>query len=524
MRLVSDFCLGKRENALEARQDTVPSIYPAVFGSPRLLAMRSRPQIKATGATKNDYPQSYDFVPLHVSRDLVLHHPASSRLIANLQRCKSASTMTTIHFLPPELLSMILDMTCRAESSRKATEAPQILGMVSKLWRTVILGTPSIWTTYYIDKTMTSKGAEQALERSGSLPLTLQAVDDSSDVVVIKEHLSKLGSRSTRWRTVEVAHPDAAVILETGIPSALPAIHTMVVKATPRPIDLSRLDHHPFLPPLPPHPPVSLEWNVRRYSTLRQLELCKVEVKSSEVADFLDFLEACSDLHRLSLDGIWERDSYAAPRSIILPTLRELELRGIPSSGVLKWIIAPNLERLLLEKVAQLRYWTPLEIGPHYGTATDVTLLRFSTVPSALRDILRAVPLVSQLNLLSFDFRSPYALCADIILQEQTLPCLTELHIQGIFSLHQLRKAVEVHRETLTEVKVHCLDLGLPEESLAREYVERDEALKWFKEESSVTFSVDHCRGIFGSRYWTHDDRRWRREMTCTPEHQTTTS
>lgn len=432
--------------------------------------------------------------------------------------------MTTIHFLPPELLSMILDMTCRAESSRKATEAPQILGMVSKLWRTVILGTPSIWTTYYIDKTMTSKGAEQALERSGSLPLTLQAVDDSSDVVVIKEHLSKLGSRSTRWRTVEVAHPDAAVILETGIPSALPAIHTMVVKATPRPIDLSRLDHHPFLPPLPPHPPVSLEWNVRRYSTLRQLELCKVEVKSSEVADFLDFLEACSDLHRLSLDGIWERDSYAAPRSIILPTLRELELRGIPSSGVLKWIIAPNLERLLLEKVAQLRYWTPLEIGPHYGTATDVTLLRFSTVPSALRDILRAVPLVSQLNLLSFDFRSPYALCADIILQEQTLPCLTELHIQGIFSLHQLRKAVEVHRETLTEVKVHCLDLGLPEESLAREYVERDEALKWFKEESSVTFSVDHCRGIFGSRYWTHDDRRWRREMTCTPEHQTTTS
>ncbi|KAG8891997.1 hypothetical protein FRC01_014404, partial [Tulasnella sp. 417] len=382
--------------------------------------------------------------------------------------CKCASTMTSIQLLPPELLSMILDITCRTTSPSKTTEAPQLLGLVSKLWRAVVLGTPSIWTTYYIDKTMTSRGAEHALARSGSLPLTLRVVDDSSNVVAINEHLSKLGSRSARWRTVEVAHPDAAAILETGIPSTLPAIHTMVVRATPRPIDLSRLDHHPFLPPLPPHPPVSLEWNMRRYSTLRHLDLCKVAVKSSEVADFLDFLEACSDLHHLSLDGIWERDSYVAPRSITLPALRELELRRVPSSSVLKWIIAPNLERLLLEKIAQLRYWTPVEIGSHYGTATDVTLLRFSTLPSALRDILRAVPLVSQLKLLSFDIRSPYALCADIILQEQTLPCLAILHIQGIFSLYQLKKAVEVHRETLTEVKVHCLDLGLPEESLAR--------------------------------------------------------
>ncbi|KAG9018109.1 hypothetical protein FRB90_012260 [Tulasnella sp. 427] len=425
--------------------------------------------------------------------------------------------MPSIHFLPPELLSFIMDIACHSEQPAKTrtNQTSQILGLVSKLWRAVVLGTPSIWTTYYLEKTISVNNTKKALERSGGLPLTLRAVDDSSDFTDINEQLSTLQSRSARWKTVEIAHPNAASVLESGIPSTLPAIHTLVVKATPRSIDLSRLDHHPFPPPSPPQPSVSLAWNARRYSTLRHLELGKVKLKSSEVEDFLDFLEACSDLHSLKLHGIWERGQYNAARSVTLPSLQELELRGIPSSSVLAWIVAPRLRRLVLEKVAQLRYWAPVEIGSNFASATDVTLLRFSTLPSALRNIVSAVPLVSDLALISFDFRSPYALSADIILQDQTLPCLKSLHIQGVFSLYQLTKTVKFHQSTLEKVKVHYFDLGLSEESLAREYVERDDALKWLREESSVVFDVDHCGNIFGSRYWSHEDRRWRREMTC---------
>lgn len=422
--------------------------------------------------------------------------------------------MATTTLLPPELLSIILELVCRGAPPNTEKTA-HILGLVSKLWRAIVLSTPSIWTVFYVGNPRQTKHLQNTVDWSGDLPLDIHIVDESSRFAVIREQLSKLDNKANRWQSLKISHPDAVTILEKMVPSALPGIRTLSIKAPPRPL----CDYYPFVPDYPSPPTFSLSWTSLQLPHLQTLELIDIIIKPKTVLDFLDFLQTCTELHRLVLDRLWEGDTYDTPRSVTLQALREFELRGTSSSNVLRWIIAPNLQRLVVEKTAQARIWSPVEISSHYATATDVTLIRFSPVPVALRNIIRAVPLVSSLTLLEFDFRSPDAFSAEAVLQEQALPCLTTLHIQGTFSLYLLQRAVEVHRATLKTVEVHCFDLGLVDESLAREYQERDETLEWLKGQSWFTFKINHGSGVFGDRYWSHQDHKWRRRMKCTPGH-----
>lgn len=424
--------------------------------------------------------------------------------------------MMTIEFLPPEILSIVLEQACR-DASPNTEQAAQTFGWVSKLWRTIVFNTPSIWTVFYIGDRRQTKPIHNAMGRSGDLPLDVHIVDASSKIGAIREQLSDLANKAERWRTLRISHPDAVHILEQLSPPELPGIQTLSVKVTPCQYNIPLQDYYPFIPDYPSSPTFSLSWASLQLPRLQDLEFTDIILEPKAVVEFLDFLQACPDLRRLALNYVWERGTYDTPRSVTLHSLRELELRGISSPHVLRWIEAPQLQRLVVEKKGLPRAWAPVEIGTHYATATDVTLIRFSTLPATLRNILRAVPLVSSLKLLEFDFRSPDAFSAEAVLQEQPLPCLTSLRVQGTFSLFQLKKAVEVHRATLSNVEVHCLDLGLPEESLAKEYQERDEALKWLKEQSWFTLKVDQGSGIIGDRYWSHQDQKWRRKMECGP-------
>ncbi|KAG8891243.1 hypothetical protein FRC01_014815, partial [Tulasnella sp. 417] len=359
----------------------------------------------------------------------------------------------------------------------------------------------------------TGRRVQNAMDRSGGLPLDVHIVDESSTIGPIREQLSDLANKADRWQTLRISHPDAVLILEQLSPPELPGVRTLFVKATTRQYNLPLQDYYPFVPDYPSPPTFSLSWASLQLHRLQDLELSDVIIKPKEVVEFLDFLQSCSDLQRLVLNHIWERSTYDTPRSITLHSLQGIELRGIPSSQILRWIVAPKLQRLVVEKTTLPRTWNHVEISTHYATATDVTLIQFSRSPAALRNIVRVVPLVSKLKLLEFDFRSPYAFNAEAVLQEQALPCLTSLHVQGTFSLFQLQKAVEIHRATLTNVEVHCLDLGLPEESLQREYRERDEAWKWLRDQSWFTFKVNQDSGILGDRYLSHQDQKWRRKI-----------
>ncbi|KAG9044545.1 hypothetical protein FS837_007950, partial [Tulasnella sp. UAMH 9824] len=195
--------------------------------------------------------------------------------------------------------------------------------------------------------------------------------------------------------------------------------------------------------------------------------------------------------------------------------LKELQLRGITSSEILQWVTVPSLEKLVVEKNSQLRYWTPVDITSNYATATNVTLIRFSTDPYALLNVLRAVPLVSEVVLASTDLRPQHSFCTESVLIEHKLPLLTSLHIQGVASLPRLKAVVEAYGETLTEVKAHCLDLGVPDDSVANAYSERDEALEWLKDQGTFKFDICHSLDAYGGRYRCHEDQICRKKMVC---------
>ncbi|KAG8945667.1 hypothetical protein FRC04_000628 [Tulasnella sp. 424] len=424
--------------------------------------------------------------------------------------------MSHVQCLPPELLSYVLELACIAEVPAQ-TQAAHILGRVSKLWRETVFSTPAIWTTFYISKIGDPRSFDVPLLRSGALPVDVRVVDEATKLKAAREQLEALARHSARWKNVEISHPDAFDLLGKAIPLSLPTLQSLAVKITCQRLSPSLMYFYSF-PEYSSAPDIDLEWKSRLYPSLRQLDLFDIEVRPSETEDFLGFLHAHDGLERLALRNIWQYDPYTPPRTVVLPKLKELELRGISSSEVLRWINAPNLQKLVVEKSSQPRYWTTVDIKSNYATANDVTLIRFSTAPDALRNVLGAVPLTSHLKLASTDLRVRYSFCAESILTENELPLLASLHIQGIASMPRLKAVVETYEKTLRSVKIHCLDLGLPEESFIKDYSERDEALAWMKDQTTFKFDIDHSPDAFGGRYQSHEDQKCRRKMLCPGE------
>ncbi|KAG8945666.1 hypothetical protein FRC04_000627 [Tulasnella sp. 424] len=425
--------------------------------------------------------------------------------------------MSRVQYLPPELLSYVLELACIAEAPAQVQVA-HILGKVSKLWRETVFSTPAIWTTVYISKTGDPRSFDVPLLRSGVLPVDVRVVDEATKLKAAREQLEALARHSARWKSVEISHPDAFDLLGKAIPLNLPMMHLLAVKITCQRLSPSLMYFYSGFPESRFAPDIDLGWKSRLYPSLRQLDLCDIEVRRSETEDFLDFLQAHDGLERLALKNIWEYDPYTPPRTVVLPKLKDLELRGFSSSEVLRWISAPNIQKLVVEQSSQLRYWTTVDIKSNYATANDVTLIRFSTAPDALRNVLSAVPLASHLKLVSTDLRARYSFCAESTLTETELPLLASLHIQGIASVPRLKAVVETYQGRLRSVKIHCLDLGLPEGSVINDYSERDEALEWMKDQTTFKFDIDHSPDAFGERYQCHEDQTCRKKMLCPGE------
>ncbi|KAG9027195.1 hypothetical protein FS837_004346 [Tulasnella sp. UAMH 9824] len=341
----------------------------------------------------------------------------------------------------------------------------------------MVFNIPSIWTSFHVSQDVDPRTLKAGLLRSRGLRFDIHVVDEATELKTAREQLNTLTQHPALWKNVEISHPEALALLEKSIPLLLSNLQSLTVKTGSQQLSPVLMSLYEPFPEYPPPPDVSLEWKNRMYPSLRCLDLCDIQLKPRETEQFLGFLEAHSTLEKLALTDIWELDAYIPSRTVVLPHIKELQLRGIPSSEILQWVNAPSLQKLMVELSSRLRLWTTVNIESNYATTTNATLVRFSTTPDALLNVLSAVPFASEVELISTDLRSRNSFHTESILIEHKLLRLTSLHIQGVISLLRLKAVVEAYRQTMTEVKVHCLDLGLPEDSFLEDYSERDEAL-----------------------------------------------
>lgn len=119
---------------------------------------------------------------------------------------------------PPEVWSAIFVQCLPTEISTLAevTKAPILIGRVCRLWRTISISTPALWSSIYICHTpqRASKPSLPAIKiwltRSGNLPLSI-SLNQNLSMVPSNELLNLLISLSVRWYHMCLSGPAALV-------------------------------------------------------------------------------------------------------------------------------------------------------------------------------------------------------------------------------------------------------------------------------------------------------------------------
>jgi hypothetical protein len=101
--------------------------------------------------------------------------------------------------LPNEILSAIFEAGCLLPRLQKPEPSFEILvSQVSRRWRDVAIGTPSLWTNVVVSNSGSACFAEAYLMRSGTLPLDLQV--DISYNPLMKLATGIIAPHASRWR------------------------------------------------------------------------------------------------------------------------------------------------------------------------------------------------------------------------------------------------------------------------------------------------------------------------------------
>ncbi|KAG8899629.1 hypothetical protein FRB99_006525 [Tulasnella sp. 403] len=418
--------------------------------------------------------------------------------------------------IPQEILSSIFEHAYHRDGS-----CMHSAGRVSKLWREVALGTPTLWSDIHVSSPSDPERTRMQLARAGATPLHIDFSDDSLTRGACMEFLSLLSTKSERWTSFRIMRFDAKALLASPLfPSVLPRLRHLDIRGANSSLPAGHLQFPKSLPALESLyvSGVSVEWEGVRLPSLEKLELKEASLGPPDLPQFLDMLDASQDLVHLVLVKIWDEDAglmdrFKAPRQITLPRLEHLEVHEPPSSHVFAWVLTPNLVTLVAKKSYWLRYWALVDI--HFPSLDKLVLLDFSNSTSAIRNFLRASPNISTLDIRHTNIMEPFGLVPDLVLQELDLLRLRNLTIHGVFSLGQVKKVALKYMETLERVRVHCLDLGLAFGSMREEYVEHDDALAWLESVPSFYFGVDHTSKCYGTRYRSLDDCRRGYRIAC---------
>lgn len=261
----------------------------------------------------------------------------------------------TIECLPDEILGFILDLAIYDPLRARRTSRTCLR------FRIVIMNTPSIWTNFYLDSSMTAHFITITGQRSGALGL--QASINSHDHYFklpsqLNDSMTALFSYSHKWVSISVsACKDVTELIQTCFPSPnLGRVRTFDFCCDR---DTSHFYQNWSMPNLryviiERFMPLSSSRLWRDATTLTKCKM--MPTFDPEFADIISFLAATPNLEWLHMDLKNLRDSI--PQSVIqLADLSKLEYlkvvicRSFPGSinRLLASISSPNLETFYLE-------------------------------------------------------------------------------------------------------------------------------------------------------------------------------
>lgn len=368
---------------MDSLQSTPPSA-PSFFRQARFLlrcpAAPKREPAKAVEVAKAEIINQLK----HRLSWLTLQRQEVSTELTHLRASFSACAR-----VPPETWSIIFEFCLPQDDSYVRpcpTVAPLLFCGVSRLWRSVAISTPSLWTSLSVNRNWRKRPRQallqQWLQRSRSLPLSLEVALSSSLQTPAAPHhdlalVQMLLESSARWRSIRFNITDTH-LLQSILNYPMPLLQTLEFSSNSAISDL-HLTHAPNLrtvslltAPLDPTP-ISLPWNQLSHLSSRYW---------TDVYTHLDVMQRCPSLEFTRLHILHAHcASFPVGPPLLMSHLKSLEVVALNGSAM-----GPILDKLVLPSLTDLTLIVPDE-SPEYGASgwpmdSVISLVQRSPCPS----------------------------------------------------------------------------------------------------------------------------------------------
>ncbi|KAJ6562713.1 hypothetical protein DFH09DRAFT_1159462 [Mycena vulgaris] len=302
-----------------------------------------------------------------------------------------SALISSMRALPPEILQEIF-MACLPASHdavMHTSEAPLLLGRICSAWRAISLSTPSLWSSLHLviprpsrgfaflvdDPAVTQRreGLRTWLQRSGTCPLSISVVNESTLDSITQECLDTILSYSCRLRSLALRHVSDEVM--SGLHSLrskdVPLLEGIeIVDTTSDPWSTTESKYLAFYSVPPNLRTVSLKCDVGRRLPMcswnRITRLCLSSRQSFFTPDLtqaMGLLEQCVNLEscRLKFPSVrlpnWAVSAAPTPPRVTLSHLHTLSVKAgsavdIPFNlaDILDSFVVPALKTLAIHQ------------------------------------------------------------------------------------------------------------------------------------------------------------------------------
>jgi hypothetical protein len=341
--------------------------------------------------------------------------------VARLMILYQVLRRVTFNSLPIELQNEIFFFCISHFPRLSIKEAPIVLARVCSTWRSIVLSTPRLWSSFEVEiqgsgpsgllhDTRLMRRMKLWLERSSCSPLSIRLIYNSIGHVSDDRStrlLAALVSQARRWRNVHFNLPAASIAkLQPFPPNSFPTLRSLTFKVT----GVRSSPSDPLLNILA----MNIPWQ-----QLTGLDLQLEQGNLPTLDEALDILSRTVNLKycTLQLECIWDRRDIQRDK-LSLPTLDTLQLilqSASTADDSLEVSLVKFLNLLCLPKLRVLRLgwlensnvvsWSLAHpdflafLGASAETLRELTMTYFPISENVLLECLSQVPQLTHLDL-----------------------------------------------------------------------------------------------------------------------------